>query len=185
MLKETDYLALRSEQKIKIDFSGFPEMLVQHFGFLENEKDAASQTFFYSVFEMKKNGDATFVIQESNKFKESTHLALKFKAATDEQIKNYLSEKLTREKALNEELAINNSKLEEVGENRMRECETLSAKLRQLENDRNKELEGLSLNEQRKLQELREKSHEHETRIKKEYEEGNRKLLAQHEHTVR
>ena len=33
--------------------------------------------------------------------------------ATDEQIKNYLSEKLTREKAVNEELAIENSKLKD------------------------------------------------------------------------
>jgi|JI61114C2RNA_FD_contig_71_336259_length_1024_multi_2_in_0_out_0_4 hypothetical protein len=33
--------------------------------------------------------------------------------ATDEQIKNYLSEKLTREKTVNEELAIENSKLKD------------------------------------------------------------------------
>jgi len=40
--------------------------------------------------------------------------------ATDEQIKNYLADKLHREKAANEELAINNSKLTEVLESRMR-----------------------------------------------------------------
>lgn len=71
-------------------------MLVQHFGFLENEKEAGNQTFFYSVFDIKKGGEATLTILESNKFKESCHLALKFKMATDEQIKNYLADKLSR-----------------------------------------------------------------------------------------
>jgi|JI61114C2RNA_FD_contig_71_336259_length_1024_multi_2_in_0_out_0_3 hypothetical protein len=37
-------------------------MLVQHFEFLENEKDAASQTFFYSVFDIRKGGEATLTI---------------------------------------------------------------------------------------------------------------------------
>jgi hypothetical protein len=50
-------MSLRNEQKIKVDFGGFPEMLVQHFGFLENEKEVQSnQTFFHSVFDIRKGG---------------------------------------------------------------------------------------------------------------------------------
>lgn len=45
-------------------------MLVQHFGFLENEKEVQSnQTFFHSVFDIRKGGQATLNILESNKFK--------------------------------------------------------------------------------------------------------------------
>lgn len=78
-------------------------MLVQHFGFLQNERQAqGNQTYFYCVFDIKKGGQATLTILQSNKFKESPHLALKFKMASDEQIKVYLADKLTKEKQFNE-----------------------------------------------------------------------------------
>jgi hypothetical protein len=57
-------MSLRNEQKIKVDFGGFPEMLVQHFGFLESEKESqgSNQTFFYCIFDIRKGGEATLTI---------------------------------------------------------------------------------------------------------------------------
>lgn len=47
-----------------------------------------------AVFDIKKgNDEAELKILEVNKFKESLHLALKFKKANDEQLKIYLGEK--------------------------------------------------------------------------------------------
>jgi hypothetical protein len=134
MLKESDYMSLRNEQKIKVDFSGFPEMLVQHFGFLDNEKESqgSNQTFFYCIFDIRKGGEATLTILESNKFKESSHLALRFKMATDEQIKSYLADKLSKEKSMNENLRIDNSKLDNDLKTREVELESMSTKMKQL-----------------------------------------------------
>lgn len=43
---------------------------------------------------MKKSGEGVLSILESNKYKESVHLLLNFRASNDEQIKDYLSNKL-------------------------------------------------------------------------------------------
>lgn len=48
-----------------------------------------------------------------NQFKTLVHLALKFRCATDEILKNYLATKLTKEQNENEELRIKNSRLDE------------------------------------------------------------------------
>ena len=42
-----------------------------------------------------------------------THLSLKFKLATDDIIKNYLSQKLSKEKVDNEDLRIRNKRLDD------------------------------------------------------------------------
>lgn len=44
--------------------------------------------------EIRKGGEGTLYVLESNRYKQSVHLYLHFKLANDEQIKDHLSSKL-------------------------------------------------------------------------------------------
>ena len=54
-----------------------------------------------------------FKIVETNQFKALTHLCLKFHAATDDVLKQYLSDRLTKERMSNESLKDDNANLSE------------------------------------------------------------------------
>ena len=49
-----------------------------------------SQLSFYVNLETK-NSESTLAVIENNEFKRLTHLALRFRSATDEILKNFLS----------------------------------------------------------------------------------------------
>lgn len=68
---------------------------------------------FSCVFDTKNNGDGFLNIIENNQFKSLVHLALKFRSSTDETLKTFLSNKLSKEKQENEDLRIKNQRLEE------------------------------------------------------------------------
>lgn len=50
--------------------------------------------YIYNDKEIKKGGEGTIYLNETNRYKESTHLYLHFKMSNDEQIKEYLAAKL-------------------------------------------------------------------------------------------
>lgn len=112
-------------------------------------------------------------------------MSLRFRMATDEQLKTHLAEKLSSEKSYNEELRINNSKLEDLLNSRMIELESLSARHKQQTEDRNKDMETLTLTEQRKLNEYMEKSLAREGQLTKEYEADKRKTADKYDKIVR
>lgn len=60
-----------------------------------------------------KNGESILSVVENNEFKNLTHLALKFRNATDEILKNFLAGKLAKCIMENEEYHKRNKSLNE------------------------------------------------------------------------
>lgn len=82
---------------------------------------------------------------ESNRYKESTHLEFIFKLASDEQIKDYLSNKLL---VANDELEQSRSALrnmEHILAERMKEMEKMNAQFSNLKNERDQQREQFKL----------------------------------------
>jgi spindle assembly abnormal protein 6 len=68
--------------------------------------------FFINV-ELRQNGECVFSVVENNEFKRLTHLALRFRSATDEILKNYLSQRLSKYTIENDELKVRCKKTED------------------------------------------------------------------------
>lgn len=54
-IKESDFMMLKKEQKLRVDFRGFPTMLMDHFDMCKSEKQAANsinmgECYFFSLF---------------------------------------------------------------------------------------------------------------------------------------
>lgn len=94
--------------------------------------------------EIRKGGEGTLFLLESNRYKESVLLFLHFKLANDEQIKEHLSAKLLISQTELEEHKLTISKMEEV----------LSDKTRELDR-KNMELNGISLERDKIVEQLK------------------------------
>eukprot|EP00397_Hematodinium_sp_SG-2012_P012634 GEMP01012810.1.p1 GENE.GEMP01012810.1~~GEMP01012810.1.p1 ORF type:complete len:625 (+),score=132.32 GEMP01012810.1:75-1949(+) len=104
-LGESDFHALKSEQRLLVDFQTFPEK------FLEMLQDVPER--LYAALVMQNNQEAHFSLVESNQFRELPHLCLKFRKGNDEALKEYMSSKLTEFKTNNEILTTRAAQAEE------------------------------------------------------------------------
>ena len=109
-VQEADFMQLRSEQQLLVDFTTFPNKLIEMLELclnLDNSSDDNS-VLFSCELEIKNTVEAHLRINEKNKFKLLTHLSLKFLSANDQILKNYLSTKLNRFKNDNDDYRIHN-----------------------------------------------------------------------------
>lgn len=157
---EGDFHALKSEQRLLVDFQTFPSRLVD---LLQNCLDAAGRKGeggpagqkMLAVFTCSGT-DGTFSVIESNQFKELTHIALKFRKGTDEAVKQCLAAKLRCFKSENGELKERLRNVEETGARAQRELEDLSARLRSSAEEKTRLEHAMSAAHQREVAELRE-----------------------------
>jgi spindle assembly abnormal protein 6 len=89
-LSEGDFLTLKNEQSLHVDFASFPHKLADLLQLCINSHKDERVSFYINV-EIRANGECVFSVVENNEFKRLTHLALRFRSATDEILKNYLS----------------------------------------------------------------------------------------------
>ena len=134
---------------------------------------------------MKNTGEAAFNIVETNQFKALTHLSLKFREANDQTLKQYLALRLSDEKSTNEKLRIRIDGLEDTLSMKSNELEKSTVDLMRFQNDRDKTIEKLLLDEQRKLSELKQTSFERETTLQKEFDREKKEWTQQYENNIR
>jgi len=139
---------------------------------------------FSCVFDIKNNGDAFLNIVENNQFKSLIHLALKFRASTDEILKAFLSSKLSKEKQENEDLRIRNQKLEEGLTMKNSELVKYDNELKKFLYEKEKIIEQISLDEQKKLNDLQQSYLEREGKFLKESEFEKKSLVEKYERTL-
>ena len=72
-----------------------------------------AQNAFVCVLEIGVSGEAILKIVQTNQFKASDHLRLKFRSGNDEAIKRYLATKLKEANQNNKELLERNGGLEQ------------------------------------------------------------------------
>ncbi len=139
---------------------------------------------FSCVFDVKVNGDAFLNIIENNQFKSLIHLALKFRASTDEILKAFLSNKLSKERQENEDLRIRNQKLEENLASKNSDIMNYDTELKKFMFEKEKLIEQISLEEQRRLNDLKQSFLEKESRFLKESELEKKNLIEKYEKTI-
>ena len=123
-------------------------------------------------------------IIENNQFKSLIHLSLKFRSSTDEILKSFLSSKLSKERQENEDLRIRNQKLEENVSLKNSELIKLDNELKKFMFDKEKMMEQISLDEQKRLNDLKQGFLEKETKFLKEAENEKKNLVDKYEKTV-
>ena len=93
-VREEDYAKLRAEQRLVVSFDEFPKALVRLIRACDGGRDG--QKDVYCVLDVPGPGHptpdvSTFSIVETNAFNQFTHVALKFKPASDRAAKRILA----------------------------------------------------------------------------------------------
>ena len=146
-----------------VDFQQFPNQFVELLNLCQSSEAAAAmpgmgaQNAFLAVFELSMSGDAQFKIVQTNQFKASDHLRLRFKKGNDEAIKKFLSEELKNAKVnartLNEK-ALN---LESVYVKQNETNEQLMYDIQQLREENRRVVDQMKIEEQKKINDVKEK----------------------------
>lgn len=84
VLTDGDFHAIKTEQRLLVDFHQFPEMIRQLL-----KAPAMSLALLIDV-----SGEAVLSVVEANQFRELTHLSLRMKRGNDEMVKSHLATRL-------------------------------------------------------------------------------------------
>lgn len=102
-ITEQDFLILKQDQSLNVDYQEFPGMLGQLFEYcLNSSKD--DRYNFRAVLDLTRLPEAQFTIIEASSFRNLPHLNLKLKGANDEQLKRHLAAGLATARRENEKL---------------------------------------------------------------------------------
>ena len=87
-LSEEEYVKIMKDQKILINFSEFPNFLLNLSRLCG---DQSSQQDYFASINLGESPEVIFTIEEKIKFKITEHIMLKLRKANEEEIKKYLS----------------------------------------------------------------------------------------------
>eukprot|EP00930_Biecheleria_cincta_P046151 TRINITY_DN31830_c0_g1_i1.p1 TRINITY_DN31830_c0_g1~~TRINITY_DN31830_c0_g1_i1.p1 ORF type:complete len:669 (-),score=177.47 TRINITY_DN31830_c0_g1_i1:18-2024(-) len=93
-LGEGDFHALRSEQRLLVDFQSFPEELAGLLRRCCRSEGVAPGSRMLACLDCGASGEGMFSIIESNHFRELTHIALRLRQGSDDMVKQHLAKKL-------------------------------------------------------------------------------------------
>ncbi|KAM3139160.1 hypothetical protein pb186bvf_008758 [Paramecium bursaria] len=181
-LTENEFISLKNEQSLHVDFGTFPNKLADILQLCINSQKDEKVSFYVNL--ETKNNESTLAVIENNEFKRLTHLALRFRSATDEILKNFLSQKLAKERLECEELYKRNRKLDEGLQERNWENDNLRAELRKFQEERDSTVQQLLLEEQKKINELKEQQIAKETNFVRESEHERKLIIDKYEKTI-
>lgn len=152
---EQEFLILKSEQQLRIDFQNFPTKLMEFIDLTQNSSKDESICFGCNL-DLTKNPDAVFQIVENNEFKSQTHLNLKFRSANDEMLKKYLSNGWKTTKADYENLFEKYTELSENYELKASQYEKLNEEIRNITEESHHSMEKLRNEYEKKINEIKE-----------------------------
>lgn len=170
LLGEGDFHALKSEQRLLVDFQSFPSQLVDLLrrcmeshsapqgatpAQLGANNVANGSLQMIARLECGSGGDSTFSIIESNQFRELTYIALRLRQGTDEAVKQYLAGKLRSCKTENADLSERLRASEEALSVTRVQVEDLVARARTASEERTHLERSLDASHQRELAVLR------------------------------
>lgn len=111
-IAEQEFLILKQEQSLNVDYQDFPTMLSQLFEHcLSSARDERLK--FRAVLDLTKQPEALFSVIEVGSFKDLPHLYLKMRSSSDEQLKKHLSSNLAVARQENDRLRDNQMNLTE------------------------------------------------------------------------
>ena len=168
-ITEQEFLALKQEQCLKVDYQEFPVMLSQLFESCINSSQDDYETY-RSIIDLTKPPEAHFSIVEEKKHKSMPHLVLKLRQANDEQLKKYLARCLSVSRKENEKLREFSSDQAEKIQVQLSDLDRLQEQLRSFENERNAREVELKSSYEKLINQLKSDSLSRENRNLESYE---------------
>lgn len=168
-LGESDFHALRSEQRLLVDFQSFPEQLadlLRRCSEAEWESSAASaggrakqepgSSKMLASLECTASGESRLNIVESTNFRELIHIDLRLRQGSDEVVKKHLAKKLRicRAELLEKERRLGHQS--EALESSKKQVDELSARARVVADERSHLENSLQTTHQREVSALKE-----------------------------
>lgn len=158
---ETDFVALKNEQNLLMDFQQFPAMVVELLSHCqsqgkENVTSAEDQAKYGCVLCVGYSADAVFSVIETNQFKQLTHLSLRFRTGDDETLKQYLAKTLSTYKTQAESLAARLETTEDALNVQTNQNEKLRLDLKHEQDEAAKQADSLRLDAQKQFNSLKE-----------------------------
>lgn len=154
-LGEGDFHALRSEQRLLVDFQSFPSQLADLLRRSCGAEASSGGARMLACLDCGAAGESLFSIVESNHFRELTHIALRLRQGSDEVVKQHLAGKLRASKSeatsLGQQLA---ASVEAFNQSR-KQVDELTARARVVAEERVHLEHSLEATHQRELQEIR------------------------------
>nr|XP_057929336.1 spindle assembly abnormal protein 6 homolog isoform X2 [Doryrhamphus excisus] len=185
-ISEEDYQSLKVQQGLLIDFSSFPEKLIELLGLCQSEQHSNHPRFqlLLSCDSPLLEGLALFSVVETNSFRNLNHLSLRFTQGSDKHIKDYLAECLSSLKAEKQAVEVKLHKTEEDLSRQLNYAQqTLSEKTKELDKLRSEwtlQTGSLSSRHSNELQAEREKVSELESRLQQETQKLRHDLESAH-----
>eukprot|EP00794_Sanderia_malayensis_P007644 gene7644-8485_t len=92
-LNNDDFQSLKTQQGLLVDFSAFPQKLIDLVDMCSKEENNSTPRFLlqFKLSGSDRAGNGILDIIETNPFKHLTHLSLKFFPGGDEEVKRYLA----------------------------------------------------------------------------------------------
>ncbi|XP_037530665.1 spindle assembly abnormal protein 6 homolog [Nematolebias whitei] len=181
-ISEEDFLSLKVQQGLLIDFASFPQKFIDLLNLCSSEQESDSPRFLLHLTCQSAvlEGAASFSVVETNAFKHLNHLCLRLVQGSDKELKDYLAACLSSLKA--EKLSVE-SKLKKTEDDLSRQLsyaqQTLSEKSKELEKVRSEwtsQSSSLSSRHFDELQLEREKVAELQSRFQREVEQLRQEL---------
>lgn len=154
-LTEQEFLLLKSEQQLRIDFHNFPTKLMEFIELCLNSCND-EQINFGCNLDLTKSPDVLFQIVENNEFKSLTHLNLKFRSANDEMVKKYLSNGWKTKRSEYDVLYSKYTDLSENYELKVSQYEKLAEEVRNISEENHHAMEKQKNDYEKKINQLRE-----------------------------
>ncbi|ELU04624.1 hypothetical protein CAPTEDRAFT_198072 [Capitella teleta] len=186
-LTEEDFQSLRAQQGLLVDFSAFPQRLVQLLDMCSQEESKECPKFILELWTSSGSGNAiaTLNIIETNPFKHLTHLALKFLPGQDADVKKFLAKCLEHLKDENVGLKDRLARTESDLSTQLRQArEALSSRTMELDalkRDWTSRSKDVSSQHMQELNAEREKSLQTQNSMQQRYDSEKRQL--EHDHS--
>jgi len=169
-LGEGDFHALKAEQRLRVDFQGFPQQVAELLRrCCTSGAEAATgggppqppagaeelQLRMSACLECSASGESLFSIVEANQFRELTHIALRLRQGTDETVKRHLAGKLRQSKAEAVDFASRFRASQQALDQARAQVDELAARARVIAEERTNLERSLETAHQREVAELR------------------------------
>lgn len=154
---ESDFHVLRSEQQFLFDFQMFPSYIMQHLESCMASSESVSKRFVCSL-QVGISNEAVFSLVEQNQYQTLAHLSLKLKQGNDETVKRHLASKLKESKEAIMNLKRSLDALDDTYAKSVSTNEQIMTEFNQLREENRRIVDQLKIEEQKRLNEMKESS---------------------------
>ncbi|XP_061744168.1 spindle assembly abnormal protein 6 homolog [Nerophis ophidion] len=186
-ISEEDFQSLKLQHRIRLEFTSFPDMLIEYFNECRSEQKSSHPRFqlLLSCDSASLEGPASFSVVERCSYQDIDHLILRLKPGSDKEVNEYLAASLASLKLEKQGLEMKLQRTEEDLSRQLKYAQqSLSDKTKEMDELRsewNLQTILLSSRHSEQLQFEKEKVAEIQNRLDKQEQELTHKLESDHQ----